>query len=386
MLTIIKKFKSNYFSFYFTLAVFFGFTIPYLNSLGYNNTQTGFLMSILYFSGIIGQFVTGYICDLKSTIKKVFIPCMILLALSICIFFEFSNIYILMILIGFIGFFQTSVLSLIDCWVIESHNTIRNTFGPIRAYGSIGWGLSNLITGKLIDLYGWWIIKPLFISSLIIHLIICCFIKDSKQAVHNPTDKLNISSLSSLLRNKKYILLVFIFFLLYFSFHAVSLFSIILLTNFGGTKAEIGLYWMVLAFSEVPILIGAKKLTSKINLQKLLIISAIFFALRNFLTIYANSVLFIICLSILQMPSFSILVFISKYLVDEISPQHIKTSSQTIAVAASSSLAGLLSYNISGYLGDNIGIKSTLALSTGLTIIAIILSFGYLSMKKPKIN
>lgn len=72
MTTIINHFQYIYFVFYFTIAIFSGFTIPYLNSLDFSNTEVGFMMSLLYLSGVIGQSLTGYICDVKGTIKKIF--------------------------------------------------------------------------------------------------------------------------------------------------------------------------------------------------------------------------------------------------------------------------------------------------------------------------
>ena len=36
----------------------------------------------------------------------------------------------------------------LDSWILESHEIVKNTFGPIRAFGSIGWGISTLVVGK----------------------------------------------------------------------------------------------------------------------------------------------------------------------------------------------------------------------------------------------
>ena len=378
MTAIIGHFKYIYFIFYFTIATFAGFTIPYLNSLGLSNTAVGFMMSLLYFSGILGQSLTGYICDLKGTIKKVFFLWMILLAVSIFLFFELEGQVGLIIFLCMIGFFQSSCIVLLDSWIMESHELVKNTFGPIRAFGSIGWGISTLTAGKMIDKLGWGIIGKLYIIFTSILLIVSYRAKDAKHEVRNKcAGSISLDSLRVLRKNKRYIFLITIFFLLYFSFHAIGMFSVILIGDLGGTRADIGLFWLLAAFCEVPILLSAKKLLKKFKPSLLLVISAAFFFLRTLLTAFANSVISIILLAFLQMFSFSILIFISKYLIDEVSPKHLKTSSQTISMAFSSGLSAIISYNVSGYLSDKIGIQNMLFFISALCIVAFILSLRY---------
>ncbi|WP_432403131.1 MFS transporter [Wukongibacter sp. M2B1] len=378
MTAIINHFQYIYFVFYFTIAIFSAFTIPYLNSLNFSNTEVGFMMSLLYLSGVVGQSLTGYACDLKGTIKKVFFLWMIFLATSVFIFFKLDSYIGLIVFISIIGCFQSSVFALLDSWVMESHEIVKNTFGPIRAFGSIGWGISTLIVGKMIDKLGWGIIGKLYIVFTFILLLISYRARDAKHDVHDmDTDPITFESLKILQKNRKYISLLVIFFLLYFSFHAIGMFSVILIDDFGGTKTHIGLFWLLTALSEVPILLNAKKLMKKLKPSFLLIVSSFFFFLRTLLTAFTNSVISIILLSLLQILSFSILIFISKYLIDDVSPSHLKTSSQTIATAFSSGLSGIIAFNLSGYLADKIGTKNMLFFVSSLCIIAFILSIKY---------
>lgn len=378
MTAIINRFKHIYFVFYFTIAIFAGFTVPYLSNLNFSNTKIGFMMSLLYFSGMLGQSLSGYICDLKGTIKKIFFIGMILLSIAVFLFFKMNTQIGLIVFICMIGFFQSSVFALLDSWVLESHEVVKKTFGPIRAFGSIGWGISTLLIGKLIDIFGWGIIGRLYIVFTSILLLISYKAKDAKHEVHNNDSKpITFDSLKLLKKNREYISLLLIFFLLYFSFHALGMFSVILIGDFGGTKTHIGLFWLLAAFCEVPILLNAKKLMKKIKPSLLLIISSFFFFIRILLTAFATSVVSIILLAVLQMFSFSILIFISKYLIDEVSPKNLKTSSQTIATALSAGFSAIISLNLSGYIADKIGIQNMLLCLSSLCLIAFILSIKF---------
>ncbi len=378
MAAIINRFKYIYFVFYFTIAIFAGFTVPYLTNLDFSNTKIGFMMSLLYFFGILGQSLAGYICDLKGTIKRIFFTCMILLSISVFLFFKMSTEWGLIIFISTIGFFQSSVFALLDSWVLESHEVVKKTFGPIRAFGSIGWGISTLLVGRLIDTFGWNIIGKLYIAFTSILLLISYKAKDAKHEVHGKeAHPINFDSLKILGKNRDYVSLVVIFFLLYFSFHALGMFSVILIDDFGGTKTDIGLFWLLAAFCEVPILLNAKKIMQRIKPSLLLIASSFFFFIRVVLTAFAGSVISIILLSILQMFSFSILIFISKYLIDEVSPKNLKTSSQTIAAALSAGLSAIISLNLSGFIADKIGIQNMLICLSSLCLVAFVLSIKF---------
>jgi len=378
MTAVISRFRYMYFVFYFTIAIFSAFAIPYLNSLDLSKTQVGFLMSLFYFSGILGQSLTGYLCDLKNTIKKVFFLWMILLAATIFFFFKINSQFQMAIFLCIIGFFQSSVFALLDSWILESHEVVKNTFGPIRAFGSIGWGISTLVVGRMIDRLGWGIIGKLYIIFTSILLLLSYKANDAKHEVHNKhASPISFDSLKVLRKNKQYMFLVTIFFLLYFSFHAIGMFSVLLIDDLGGTKTHIGLFWLLAAFCEIPMLLKSRKLMTRIKPSFLLIVASAFFFLRTFLTAFANSVFIIILLSILQMFSFSILIFISKYLIDGVSPKHLKTSSQTMATAISSGLSAIISFNTSGYLADKIGTQNMLFFISSLCIIALILSVRY---------
>lgn len=374
----IKRFKTMYFFFYFNVAVFAGFVVSYLNSLDYSNAQVGFFMSLLYFSGVLGQSISGYICDLKNTIKKVHFFWMIFLATSIFFFFKASNPIHQGILISMIGFFQSSVMVLLDSWTLESNENLKKNFGPIRAFGSIGWGISTLTLGRIIDTFGWDIVGVLYIFLTSLFLIITYNTGDAKHEKHKK-DKSNItvSNLKVLMKNKSYVHLLTIFFILYMSFHVIGMFSVILIEDFGGTRVHIGLFLLVAAFSEVPILLNAKRLMKRFSPSLLLVVSSSFFLIRTLLTAFSNSVFLIILLSTLQMLSFSILLFILKYLIDEVSPENLKTSSQTIAMAVSGGLSALVSLNLSGHLADIIGIRNLLLLLALLCVVALVLSIRY---------
>lgn len=380
MKNTIKSFRVFNFTYYFYLAVFVGFTMPYLKHLGFSATKVGLYMSIIYLFGMFGQFFMGYICDLKSIIKAIYIICIIALTFFVYVLFHVHSQILIGLTLAFIGFFQSPSFALLDCWVLETSPYTREHFGSVRAFGSIGWGLCTLIVGKIIDITSYDIIPYLFVSTSIFVLIIAILSEDAEKT--SKTASINIHDIKELLKDKVYLHLVIIFLLCYISFQSIVMVTIMMLTEFSGKAWDIGLFTFIASWSEIPILLGATKLREKIDIKKLLVVSTIFFTIRATLTYFATSAVYIIILSSTQMFSFGIFIFISKYLVDEISPDHLKTSSQTIMIASSSGLSGLISSNTTGILIDTIGISNTIVVSVLISMTALILSIWYYNLHK----
>ncbi|KAB3531086.1 MFS transporter [Alkaliphilus serpentinus] len=359
------------------MAIFWAFIVPYLKSLGMNNTYIGIIASLMILSGVVGQFVTGYICDVKGTIKKIFIISMIILSISIIFFFQSQNSTYMMVFIVIIGFFQSSAMGLTDSWVLESDSEIKENFGGIRALGSAGWGISAILVGSLIDRMGWDIIYVLYGIMTILLLGALYNMKDAKGDKVNLTEGVTFKDIKELLINKSYVHLLVILFLLFSGLHAAGTFSPIIIQNYGGAKFHVGLYLFVAATSEIPMLFYAKRLKVKYKLTALLVFAALAMAIRMVLVAYSNSIAAVVSLGAMQFITFSIIVFISKYLIDEVSPPKTKTMAQMVGMAIYHGLSGIFSTSLSGWLSDNIGMKGMLLFQAGLSFVAIILSLRY---------
>ncbi|SCY43640.1 Sugar phosphate permease [Alkaliphilus peptidifermentans DSM 18978] len=382
----LKQFQKMYFIFYFTIATFWAFAVPYLNSLEISNTKIGVIISLMIFAGVIGQFITGYLCDIKNTIKKIFIVYMILLCCSVALFFQSQNITYIIILISIIGFFQSSVMALGDSWVLESSSEIKENFGSIRALGSAGWGIAAVFVGKVIDKTGWHSLYIIYIICTVVLFFTLLNMQDAKGKSNgvNPLEPITSREIKELFFNKQYIQLLVIFFLLFSALQAVGMFSQIIINNYGGTKFQVGLYLFVAAFSEIPILFLAKLLRVRYKLSQLLIFSSFALTFRMILVAFSSNISLIIALGSFQIVTFSIIVFISKYLIDEISPAKLKTMSQMIAMAVYMGLSGIFSTTLSGWLADVIGIKNMLIFQGVLCFFAFLLSLRYHMYYYPK--
>lgn len=373
----IRNLQVMYFFFDVVLVIFAGFTVPYLKKLGLSNSQVGFYMSAMMLCGILGQFITGYICDLKKTIKKVFLILTFMLSIGVSLIYRIEVVGIKLMILPIIGFIQSSMMSLIDSWVLESHEHIKKNYGLVRAFGSLGWGLSAIIIGKCIDRFGWE-------SLIIIHLILSIIfiwtvikVEDVNKFTNKDEHKVSLKHVKIMLSNKRYVTIVTIFLLLFMAMQAYSMFIPILIEQYGGGKGDIGLFFMIAAFSEIPMFFYSKKLLSKFRASQLLIISCFIFIIKMLLTAFARHVSILVSIGLFQMFTYTFATFTAKRLIDDVSPNNLKTSAQTIAMGIYLGISGFITYNLSGALADYFGIQNTLIIQSVLCLAAFVMSIRY---------
>ncbi|WP_432665613.1 MFS transporter [Wukongibacter baidiensis] len=373
----IRKLQRMYFFFDAVLVVFAGFTVPYLKKLGLSNSQVGFYMSIMMLNGILGQFTTGYICDLKKTIKKVFLILTLMLSIAVSLIYRIEVVEIKLIILPIIGFIQSSMMSLIDSWVLESHDEVKKSYGLVRAFGSLGWGLSAIIIGRCIDQFGWesLITIHLILSAIFIWMIIR--VDDVKKAVNTDENKVSLKHVKIMLSNGRYVTVVTIFLLLFMAMQAYSMFVPILIEKYGGDKGDIGLFFMIAAFSEIPMFLYSKRLLERLKASQLLIICCFIFIIKMLITAFTRHVSMLVFIGLFQMFTYTLATFTAKRLIDDVSPENLKTSAQTIAMGIYLGVSGFVTYNLSGNLADHLGIQNTLIIQGGLCLAALLMSIYY---------
>lgn len=373
----IRNLQKMYFFFEAIIVVSLGFTVPYLKKLGLSNSEVGFYMSIMMLCGILGQFITGYICDLKKTIKKVFLILTLMLSIAVSLIYRIQLVEIKLMILPIIGFLQSSMMSLIDSWVLESSEIVKKNYGLVRAFGSLGWGLSAIIIGRCIDQFGWesLITAHLVLSILLIWMVIK--VDDVNKAANTGEHKVSLKHVKIMLSNGRYVTIVVIFLLLFMAMQAFSMFVPILIEEYGGDKSDIGLFFMIAAFSEIPMFLYSKKLMEKLRASKLLIICCLVFFIKMLITAFAQNANMLVAIGLFQMFTYTLATFTAKQLIDEVSPDNLKTSAQTIAMGIYLGVSGFVSYNLSGTLADYIGIKNTLIIQSGLCLAAFLMSIYY---------
>ena len=131
----------------------------------------------------------GIVSDKLKSIKKVLMFCFAMCSITY-VFLPFMHSTILLgALLSIDTFFRSSVVALLDTWVVTSVSNVsideeKISYGSLRLWGSIGFAVMVLAYGTIIDGRSINLIFPIYFVIAIATLIICFFIKNSSTSLH----------------------------------------------------------------------------------------------------------------------------------------------------------------------------------------------------------
>lgn len=364
-------FRFLYFFLFFGLSTIAGMLIPFLNYKGYDPIQTGILISLYTVSGMIGQFAVGYFCDRLKTIKKIFLPSIIIIMISgtISIMFNIKALFIMGFI--FMGCFNYILNTLCDSWVMERGEDIKKMFGPLRSYGSIGWAFGVLIAGFIISRFGYIAINILFLVSLFISLILAIRIKDTRK------ESSKSSNSKELVKNKEYVLTIIALLIIGVSYRGYCQVLPYTIAVIGGSTVNLGIYSFISAISETIMLMLCTKIMNKFSPDKMLVLSPIAILIQLSVLYFIPNIYVIYFSGLLQVFTYPLILMVARIMIDRVSPCNLKTSSQLIGFAIFNSFGIIIASLSVGFLVEHFSLGRAILSLITFTFIGIISAIIY---------
>lgn len=316
-----KQLNIEYFSlqslFWMTYCMVVGFSVTYLLSCGYSNSEAGYILASANICALILQ---PFLADLADHSKK--INAMTILLVSIAIIFVCSIglffisirsavltlIYVVMItLANAVIAFLTSVQFLMD----TSKSKIN--FGLCRAGGSLCFAILSALMGIMIERIGMKSIPiTLFIITLLI-VVLCMYITrhriNDKQTTGSALEKRQSSSLFVFFReNPKFMILSVAMLFIYYAHAFITNFTISIVRNVGGNHREMGYLIAFMALMELPGMIGFKEISRRFKVSSLLLFSMIMFSVKAIIVWLSPSLITLTFGFALQVVSFALYI------------------------------------------------------------------------------
>jgi PPP family 3-phenylpropionic acid transporter len=358
------------------VAMFMGFIVKYFVDIGYTEIRIGFIMtgiSVFLFSG---QLALGYICDATRAIKLVIFVCFLSAIASMLILPAVSQRYLFVFfLCGVEAFAYHSLTPIIDSWTVRAKEKKQGiNYGLTRALGSLGFAVTALIAGGLLDRYGMNLLFYLhggFIAVAVIFLLPIdeSMIKPSKS--ESLIGRLKLTDIRELLKGD-YLLFTTLCIFIFASIRASQIYFPILLKNLGGTNKHLGLALLFQAAAEVPFLIITDRLLRRIGDTVLIFVSMIFFCLKIYLHLIVGTALAAVVIQSLQGPSYAVFLPASVHFINRISPPKSKTVAQAAAVAIYLGVGTILASSLGFVAIELAGIKAMYIFATLITAVVTV--------------
>ena len=316
-----KQLNIEYFSlqslFWMTYCMVVGFSVTYLLSCGYSNSEAGYILASANICALILQ---PFFADLADRSKKInamtifLVSIEIIFVCSIGLFFIgvrsliVTLIYVVMItLVNAVIAFLTSIQFLMD----TSKSKIN--FGLCRAGGSLCFAILSALMGIMIERIG---MKSIPLALFIITLLmigLCIFItrhsiNGNIKAVLTLEKKRSSSLFVFFKENPRFMILSIAMLFIYYAHAFITNFTISIVRNVGGDNREMGYLIAFMALMELPGMIGFKEISRRFKVSSLLLFSMIMFSVKAIIVWLSPSLITLSFGFALQFVSFALYI------------------------------------------------------------------------------
>lgn len=371
-----------YWAFY---ASFVGFLSTYLLDCGISNSVLSIMLACFMIASFIGAFFWGSVCDRFLTNKNVFLPEFISsIAVALFIFFiARKNIWIATVLYPVFGFLSTPLCSNLDSWMLRSFHKDAGTYGKARSIGSMGYAVTSLFMGMLIQKFGFimMVAGMLFFSILVILIVLT--IKET------PFETMDVyadasASPKELFRSGAYMFMIIVVFFIGLAISPVNNLKIVILQSVGGDVGILGVdsFLGVMVQALFIFLSGSLK---KIPVNVRLFLTAFTVLITMILVGTAFAPWMIILGTVFYNMSYGIMLPTQREIVETNVSANLKTTAHSLSDAAYSSFSGMLALLYSGFVMDHFGAKSVAYLGIVIMAVPVLLTLIKLfTVKKEK--
>ncbi|MBF1094099.1 MAG: MFS transporter [Solobacterium sp.] len=382
-----KQLNIEYFSlqslFWMTYCMVVGFSVTYLLSCGYSNSEAGYILASANICALILQ---PFFADLADRSKKInamtifLVSIVIIFVCSIGLFFISARsviltlIYVVMItLANAVIAFLTSVQYLMD----RSKSKIN--FGLCRAGGSLCFAILSAVMGILIERIGIKSIPTaLFIITFLI-IILCMYITRHRiHTTYGSTNALTHKESSSLLvffkENPKFMVLSIAMLFIYYAHAFITNFTISIVRNVGGDHREMGYLIAFMALMELPGMIGFNEISRRFKVSSLLLFSMMMFSVKAIIVWLSPSLMTLAFGFALQVVSFALYIPASVQYANIMIDERDTVKAQMMFNLMQAGGA-VFSSIIGGWLIDFSGISHALLVGAILSCIGTIIAF-----------
>src|SRR5699024_668856 len=197
--------KTFLFSFHATNTIILSFLPLYLRYKGLSGTEIGWVLAIGPFASLFSQPFWGYMSDKYKTVKTMIILCMIGFLFTGIVFFQLHTIVPILLVASIFYFFSYPVGALGDSLGQRRADELNISFGNIRMWGSIGFAVSSLIIGEVLNQIG---IQHIMWPYLFFGFL-ALFAAIKLQDVRTTEDGIQLGDVKRLIQSKPFILFLF---------------------------------------------------------------------------------------------------------------------------------------------------------------------------------
>jgi PPP family 3-phenylpropionic acid transporter len=357
-----------YFSYYMAFGCFMPYINLYYERLGLSGIQIGTLAAVPVVVGSSTVLIWGSIADKFQWHRGILRASFLLGGVAVFLLSTAESFPELLIFVIIFAFFSSSTVPLLDSAALEAAESSGHTYGQLRLWGSVGWSISAVLIGFIIQSLA---IKWLFYAYIIVILLTFLLSLFQSRRMELPQSSLS-SGYKQLLYNRPFLLFLFSIFLLALTLSASNSFYSIYLDAIGTGETGIGIGWAIASLIEIPVMLYSGRFLNRIGAAGLLKIAIITFAIRLLIFSFTTTPALAIGLQTLSGISFAFYLVGGVTYVKEQTPKGLSTTAQSIYNFVSFGIGSIAGSLIGGYLYETAGIAWLFRLLSILALTAFV--------------
>ena len=370
------------------MAAFTGYQTAIVLNRGFSSGQAGVFISLGCLSGIFAQPLLGAWADRHPAVplKRIFGGCM-LAALLIHGGFYFSRpgFFGTALIFLALGALETNAYPLIDAMAMQFPNAgidVRYSLG--RGLGAFAYAIVSVLVGQQARRFG--VESALVTHGALVLLILTtlavfpAFAPSAAPAAHTRTPA--HSPFYILKHNPAFTVMLLAGFFGLMAVMPIVNFLVSLVNDRGGDSGSLGLALFLMAASELPGAILFQWLWKKTNLERIMVISAVFMALKPLLFLFCGDLRLFLMMQPIQMLGYGLFTPGNVFFANENVPPEDRIQGQSLKMVATNGLSGVVGNLIAGGIIDRGGVNAMLVFCFFSGAVGVALAFWAVRLRK----
>lgn len=353
--------------------IFTSFFQLYLQDIGMSQSEIGALMAIGPFVSLFANPFWGYLGDRMQNVRFVLLTMMIGTLVLVQIVFNVENYTLIYIVMTCFFFFQTPMFAQSSTLILNYIDGTTYKFGGFRLYGSLGWALTAVVAGPVIDQLGVPRIGIVF-TALLLVAILLMLVLPPQERLSGGAAPINWKTLKQIGSNLYFIGFIILGVLVAIPNMMNSTFLSLYVIELGGSKSMVG--WAVFAssiFEAVLFLLFDRFLRKKVSFMiGWLAIVSLLFTFRWLLMAEAVSPMQVIFIQLLHAVTFGGYFYVGTQLTMMFVPNAFRSTGQALYTMTWSGVSGVIAGFLGGWLFQNFGSEQMYLAGVALSLVGSI--------------
>ncbi len=364
--------------FYFCWFAALGFYIPYIGlyyrAAGLDLAQIGLLVALPGLLQIIATPLWGLVAD-GLQIHRVLLPLAVAgTLLPVLLAGRTGSFELLLGLVAILALFTAPVTPLADSATLALLGDQRSRYGALRVWGAVGWGLSTLAAGALVQRLGLAIVFPSY--ALIGALAVLVAVLLPRASL--PQVDLRSAALT-MARDVRWARFLGCIFLIGCCNAMINGFLSLYLQDLGAGGEQIGLAIAIASISELPVLVFAPLVLRRWGARPLLICAGLLYALRAGIYVVAPSLGWALAAQVLHGPCFAALWTGGVDEAQRLAPKGMEVTAQSLFGTMFFGVATAIASVVAGWIYRDLGSGALFSIGS---LVALLGALGMLAGRR----